>query len=70
MRGRLQRVAEGCRVAQMCLNPTRQGILLHPAASRRGCSEITIFTICRFLAGRSWTDPKDTVFLFLVPYGE
>lgn len=47
-RGRLQRVAEGCRVAQTHLNPIRQGILLHAAGSRSGCSERTIFTINRF----------------------
>lgn len=58
MRGRLQRVAEGCRVAQMRLNPIRQGILLHPAGSRSGCSEITIFTICRFAGWMLFDRPE------------
>lgn len=34
-RDRLQRVAEGCRVAQTHLNPIRQGILLHAAGSKK-----------------------------------
>jgi hypothetical protein len=45
-------------VAQMRLNPIRQGILLHPAASRSGCSEMTIFTICRFAGWMVFDRPE------------
>lgn len=68
-RGRLQRAAEGCRVAQTHLNPIRQGILLHPAASRGGCSERTIFTINRFAGRLHLADSKGTVSLFLLLCG-
>lgn len=68
-RGRLQRVAEGCRVAQTHLNPIRQGILLHAAASRSGCSERTIFTINRFAGWLLLTASKGFVFLFLLLCG-
>lgn len=56
-------------MAQTHLNPIRQGILLHAAASRSGCSERTIFTINRFAGWLLLTDSKGFVFLFLLLCG-